>query len=157
MGSGKSTLGKKLAKKINQPFFDLDVVIEEKENKTITEIFEQEGEEYFRKIEQNTLKELVTTNSNFVISLGGGTPCFYDNMEFVNANGASVYLKYNSGILHSRLINAKTVRPLVKDKTDDELKLFIEDKLTEREVFYNQAQLTVEAKNLRVEDLIELI
>ena len=155
MGSGKSSLGKKLAKKLNQPFYDLDVVIEEKENKTIAEIFEEKGEEYFRNIERETLHELTDNNSSFVLALGGGTPCFYDNIEFINANGTSIYLKYNAGILHSRLINAKTERPLVKDKTDDELKQFITEKLTEREVFYKQAKLIIEGNNLKVEDLIK--
>ncbi len=154
MGSGKSTLGKKLANKLNQPFYDLDALIEQKEKKTITEIFEEKGEECFRNIERETLQELTDNNSSFVLALGGGTPCFHDNIEFINANGTSVYLKYNSGILHSRLINAKTERPLVKDKIDDELKQLIVNKLAEREIFYNKAQLIMEGDNLKVEDLI---
>lgn len=157
MGSGKSTLGKKLANKLNQPFFDLDVVIETKENKTITQLFEEKGEEYFRALEHQTLKELISENSQFVLSLGGGTPCFKNNMQLINANGKSVYLKYNVGILHSRLVNAKTKRPLLQGKSDEELKQFINEKLTEREIFYKQAQFIIEGGNLKVEDLIKLI
>ena len=155
MGSGKSTLGKKLANKLNQPFFDLDVVIEEKENKTITQLFEEKGEEYFRELEHQTLKELISENPQFVLSLGGGAPCFKNNMQLINANGKSVYLKYNAGILYSRLVNAKAKRPLLQGKSDEELKQFISEKLTEREIFYNKAQFIVEEDNLKVEDLIK--
>lgn len=157
MGSGKSTLGKKLANKLSKPFYDLDLIIEEGENKTITQIFEQKGEDYFREIEKKALQELINTNSEFVLSLGGGTPCFYNNMEFINANGTSIYLKYNVGILHSRLINAKTKRPLIKNKTDEELKQFVTEKLAKREMFYEKANLIMEDKNITVDSVLGLI
>lgn len=157
MGSGKSTLGKKLAKKLNQPFYDLDALIEKAANKSIIEIFEHEGQEYFRELEQHTLKELTNNNNDFVLALGGGTPCFYDNMNFINANGCSIYLKYNSGILCSRLINAKAERPLLKDKPDEQLKSFIDEKLIEREKFYLKSRFIIENKNITTNDIINLI
>lgn len=154
MGSGKSTLGKKLAKKMSQPFYDLDVVIEQKENKTIAEIFEGKGEEHFRELEKKTLQELTDNNSSFVLALGGGTPCYFNNMKFINANGTSIYLKYNAGILHSRLINAKTERPLIVNKTKKELIVFIEDLLKEREKYYSKSKIVVEGNNIKDEDIL---
>lgn len=155
MGSGKSTIGKKLANKLSYAFYDLDTEIEKQEGKTISEIFEQKGEEYFRMLESEALKTL--SNENQVVALGGGTPCFNENIDFINQNGISIYLKYNSGILFSRLVNAKNQRPLLADKTDDELKVFIEAKLTEREIFYNQCLIIAEEENLNTDKLISLL
>lgn len=157
MGSGKSTLGKKLANKLGFAFIDLDKEIEEKEQQSINQIFEEKGEDYFRLIEKNILEELVSENTSFVMALGGGTPCFNNNMEFINANGYSIYLKYNSGILFSRLVNAKTQRPLLKGKDDEQLKRFIEEKLAEREIFYKQSKFIIEEDNLKPESIIPLI
>ena len=91
------------------------------------------------------------------MALGGGTPCFNNNMEFINANGYSIYLKYNSGILFSRLVNAKTQRPLLKGKNDEQLKQFIEEKLAEREKYYQKANLICENNNISVESVLGLI
>lgn len=156
MGSGKTTLAKKLAKKLNQPFFDLDFEIEKRENLPINQIFEQKGEIYFRALEKEMLKELITKEDCFIMSLGGGTPCFFDNIELINSSGTSIYLKYNAGILTSRLINAKIKRPLIKDLNEAELKVFITNKLSEREPFYKKCKLIIEKNNVKVEDLISL-
>ena len=156
MGSGKSTLGKKLAKKLEVSFFDLDNEIEKEAGITVFQIFEEKGEAYFRLLEQQILKQLIATDSVAVIALGGGTPCFYDNMKLVNEAGTSVYIKYNAGILCSRLINAKTARPLIQNKSEQELKTFIENSLSERERFYLQSKFIVEGNNIKVEDLLEL-
>ncbi|MGB0882825.1 MAG: shikimate kinase, partial [Vicingaceae bacterium] len=157
MGSGKTTLAKKLAKKLNYVFLDLDDEIEKVEELSITQIFDEKGGEYFRKLEKETLISLVSTNSQFVLSVGGGTPCFYDNMEVINNAGTSVYLKYNSGILTSRLINAKTKRPLIKGFNEDELKEFIQNKLSEREQYYKQCKFTLSGNNLKVDDLLGIL
>jgi len=156
MGSGKTTLGKRLAKKLNKHFFDLDQEIEKSEQLSINQIFEQYGEGEFRKIEAQTLNSLISNNDNFVLSLGGGTPCNQNNMDLINGFGISIYLKYNAGILASRLIGAKAERPLIKNLGEQQLKEFITNKLAEREPFYNQCKLIVEKNNLKVDDLITL-
>ena len=157
MGSGKTTLGKKLAKKLNKPFFDLDKLIEKIENQSISQIFEQSGEAYFRALETKTLQALVLENADFVLALGGGTPCNQINMDLLNEVGTSIYLKYNAGILASRLIGAKAERPLIKNLDKDQLKDFVMNKLNEREHFYAQAQFVVEGNNVSVEDLLKVI
>jgi len=156
MGSGKTTLAKKLAKKLNQPFVDLDIEIESRENLTIDQIFELKGENYFRSLEKEVLNDTVIKEVQFVMSVGGGTPCFFNNMEFINQSGTSIYLKYNAGILTSRLINAKVKRPLIVGLNESELKVFISNKLAERETHYNKSKFVVEGNNLKVEDLLNL-
>ena len=157
MGSGKTTLGKKLAKKLGQPFFDLDVEIEKSEGLSINELFDQKGEAHFRELESKTLQSLIENNESFVLSLGGGTPCYHKNMELVNNSGISIYLKYNAGILASRLMGARKKRPLIKSLDEAKLKEFVGNKLIERESFYKQAELIIEDNNIRVEDLIRLL
>lgn len=154
MGSGKSTLGKKLANKLAKPFFDLDEEIEKQEGKTITAIFEQHSEVYFRKLEKELLNKITTENNDFVMALGGGTPCFYDNMDFINKNGQSIYLKYNSGVLLSRLSDAKSERPLIKDKTENQLTNFIDEKLAQREKYYTKSKVIVDGIDLNLDELI---
>ncbi len=157
MGSGKTTLGKKLANHLNKEFIDLDKEIEKQTQKSITEIFEKEGEAYFRKIEKEVLEKFCNNQQSFVMALGGGTPCFYNNMELINKSGVSIYINYNAGILASRLKSAKIVRPLVEGKSEDELKLYIENTLLERAVFYTQSQFTLNKDNIKVEDVLALL
>ena len=155
MGSGKTSLGKKLAKKLNLPFLDLDQRIEKQEQCTITEIFNKKGEDYFRTLETAILKDLIQTNTDFVLSLGGGTPCFNNNMEFINSTGTSIYLKYNAGILTSRLLLAKQERPLIENKNKEELKQFVFDLLNQREPFYHQCKLIVEGNNITTDTILK--
>ena len=157
MGSGKTTLGKRLAKKINKTYFDLDAEIEKREDVTINELFEQHGEDYFRTIERQTLIDLIESNESFVMSLGGGTPCYLDNMEVINRSGISIYLKYNSGMLVSRLLNAQTKRPLIKNMDKEALNKFVVKKLNERELYYSKGSLVVESANIKVDHLVELL
>ncbi len=157
MGSGKTTLGKKLATKLNLPFFDLDEAIVEQEGADITTIFETKGETYFRKIEHQQLKEILISNKQFVLATGGGTPCFYNNMKLINENSASVYLKYSAPFLASRLITAKKVRPLIKNYTNTEMKLFVEQLLSERESFYNESNFVVNEINVKVDDVLQAL
>jgi len=156
MGSGKTTAGKKLAVKLNFEFIDLDKFIETEYQKTIPEIFKQEGEEAFRAKENNILKKLIVKD-NIVIACGGGTPCYYSNMELINNNGISVYLKMSTDALVNRLLNAKDKRPLIEGKSENELKSFVMRQLEKREDFYNKAKYTVKAKDLDMEELIKFL
>ena len=156
MGSGKSTIGKKLANQIHQKFIDLDEEIEKHTQKSIAELFENKGEAYFRKKEKEVLEKFCKDKENFIMALGGGTPCFHNNMKLINQSGVSIYINYNAGILASRLFNAKTVRPLVQGKSEEEIKLFIEKTLLERELFYTQSQFTIKKDNVKVEDVLKL-
>lgn len=155
MGSGKTSLGKKLANKLKLQFLDLDQLVEEQERCTVTEIFDNKGENYFRALETAVLKDSILTNTDFVLSLGGGTPCFNNNMELINQAGKSIYLKYNAGILTSRLLKAKQQRPLIAGKNKEELKQFVVELLTQREPFYNQCQLIVEGNNITTDTIVK--
>lgn len=156
MGSGKSTAGKKLATKLGFEFIDLDKFIESECGQTIEEIFKEKGENEFRALENNALKKLVTKD-NVVIACGGGTPCYYGNMELMNNNGITIYLKMSAETLASRLSEAKDKRPLIENKSESELKSFITEHLEKREDIYHQAQYTVKGKNLNIEELVEFV
>jgi shikimate kinase len=138
MGSGKSFLGRWLSEKYNLNFLDLDEYIEESMNLSIPQIFSRIGEDGFRENEANLLRKTVNFSYN-IISCGGGTPCFYDNMKWIKNHGISIYLKTSEELLFKRLNNQKAGRPLISNMSDDDLKKFISMKLTEREKFYEQA------------------
>jgi shikimate kinase len=143
MGSGKTTIGKLLAKKMNLQFVDIDLFIENRYRKSITAIFAEKGEAGFREIERRTLQEIAGFE-NIVISTGGGLPCFFDNMDVMNAVGTTIYLKTNVKELVSRLITGKQKRPLIKDKSAAELYEFVDQNLQKREPFYNKAAIIFE-------------
>ncbi len=156
MGCGKTTVGKLLARKLNYRFVDLDKMIEEYEGKTIPELFELHHENGFRSLEKKYL-QLTTQFQKTVVACGGGTPCFFDNIKTINENGISIYLEMNVASLHSRLINSKAKRPLLAGKTEEELQSFIADKLIERQPFYKQAHVTVDALNGKSDEGINTI
>lgn len=147
MGAGKTTLGRALAKTMNLQFIDLDDFIVSRYHKTIKEIFAESGEAGFRDIERRSLKE-VSEYEDVIVSLGGGTPCFFDNMDIVNASGVSVYLKPTEDVLLRRLIKGKHKRPLLADKSDDEILQVIREQLAWREPYYLKANITFEASHL---------
>ena len=151
MGSGKSTIGRLLAKKKNFYFVDLDDYIEEKEKMTVSEIFESKGEVYFRKKEHLYLKELINSEEDFVLALGGGTPCYAGNMDVINVskNTDAIYLRTSIATVVERLIKEKEKRPLVARLENDQLPEFVAKHLFERSYFYNKAKykLTVDNKN----------
>lgn len=140
MGSGKSFSGKQLAEKFNMSFVDLDDYIEKQEGQSIRSIFKNKGEDYFRKAEMHCLHKM-STKEMTVISTGGGTPCFFDNMDWMNKDGITVFLETPVRILTNRLLEGKEHRPLLKDFSQKELASFIEHKLEERNPFYHQAQV----------------
>lgn len=154
MGCGKTTAGKKLASKLGYSFIDLDELIESNQNKSIANIFEDEGQEIFRKIEREALHTTFNL-TNSVISTGGGAPCFFDNIEQMNSHGKTVYIQLSPKALVSRLSSAKNERPLIKGKSDDELLDFIEKALLEREPFYIKAQYRVKGLGLSADSIIE--
>lgn len=148
MGSGKTTQGKIIADYMGLNFIDLDEYISHKYQKTISDLFKESGETEFRHIETIALQECIKHYSNAVISTGGGTPCFNDNIELMKSGGIVIYLKLSALDLFHRLINAKTKRPLISDKTDEELFLYIENLLKIRESFYNQADIIADGNNI---------
>lgn len=147
MGSGKTTAGKQLASKMNCSFCDLDHYIESRYQKTISQIFDEYGEEKFREIEKNMLRE-VSEIENIVIATGGGTPCFFDNMDHMNIKGVTVYLYSSPEILSKRLGLAKDKRPLIANKSDIELLDFIQNTLDKRNPFYKKAKVHFETENI---------
>ena len=152
MGSGKSSLAKRLANKLDFSFVDLDKLIEERAKMTIAQIFEQKGESEFRLIEQQALHSCFKLQ-NVVIALGGGTPCFFDNMKLIQQNGVGVYLKMPASALASRLANAKVIRPLIAGMNEFEVLEFIQQQLGEREKYYLGAHLIINGLSVDIEEL----
>ena len=142
MGVGKTSIGKKLSKQLNWKFVDTDKLIEKKIGLPISEIFNQLGEDFFREQEREILNEIASLE-NVVVSVGGGLPCFFDNMDRLNEIGTTVYLKLEPEYIVQRLLESKIKRPLIEGMTPIELQSFIEKKLMEREVFYELAHLLI--------------
>ena len=147
MGSGKTHWGEIWAETCGLNFIDLDEVVERKEGKTIAAIFENNGEEYFRQIEAATLRSF-DGQTNTIIACGGGTPCFLDNMQWMNEHGTTVYLSSDSSEILKRVLPKQGKRPLISKMTEEELLLFIEQKLHERAPFYAAAKFTLATLNL---------
>ena len=139
MGAGKTTLGKAFARAMGLTFVDLDWYIEERYHKTVRQIFEERGEDGFRELEKRMLHE-ASDFENVVISVGGGTPCFFDNMDYMNQVGETVFLDVDNQVLFRRLKVAKQQRPLLANKTDEELMAFIQEALEKRLPHYTKAK-----------------
>ncbi len=139
MGSGKTTIGRQLAIALGRQFYDLDWYIEMRYHRTVAQLFAEHGEEGFREMERNMLREAAEFEDT-VLSCGGGTPCFFDNMAYINRVGRSVYLKTEPEVLAKHLRMGKVERPLIKGKNDEELLAYIKESLKVREPFYSQAQ-----------------
>ena len=155
MGSGKTTVGKALSKETGMMFYDLDWYIESRMRKSVSQIFAEKGEEGFRKIEYNMLHE-VAEFEDVIISCGGGTPCFFDNMDYLNQQGDVVYLKACPETLYKHLLMAKVERPLLKGKSTEELIAYISEHLKQREPFYEKAHYTLDVNVLDDYDKISL-
>jgi len=156
MGSGKTTIGIQLAKKLFLNFTDLDEFIEEKEQKSIKEIFEQKGEIYFRKIEHKYLKQFIKENESYVLSLGGGTPCYAGNLDLIlhDKNNLSFYLRGSISTLFKRLSENKFKRPLINDLSDNQLTEFIAKHLFERSIFYDKATYKISIDDKEVQEIV---
>ena len=147
MGAGKTTVGKALAKELGVPFYDLDWYIESRMHKTVAQIFAEKGEEGFRKIEHNMLHEIAEFE-DVIVSCGGGTPCFFDNIDYMNQQGPVIYLKADPEVLCKHLAMSKNDRPLLRGKSPEELITFIREQLEKREPFYTKARYTLDVSLL---------
>lgn len=156
MGSGKSSIGKRLASLLGMEFIDLDQYIEAKFHFSIAHIFEQFGEEVFRTLEQRSLEDMFAKDQ-VVVATGGGTPCFSDNLGKLKHNGLTIYLKANVPTLSQRLLHSKINRPLIKGKEEHEIPGFVELLLEKRESFYQQADLVFETSNFNAGIIAEQI
>ncbi len=156
MGSGKSTLGWRLSKHAGLQFIDMDHYIEERNCKTIPQIFEEEGEDEFRKKERKALEELAEF-TDIVIATGGGAPCFFDNIDVMNRTGKTIYLNIDPRILADRLMNSKTERPLIKGKSRRELVAFIDKTLRKRNEFYKQARYHIKEADVNLDYVMEML
>lgn len=155
MGSGKTTLGKKLASRFGLTFIDTDRMIEQEEKSTIPELFSQHGENYFRELEKKFVLRL-KEKDNLLISTGGGTPCFNNLMDELKAFGITVYLKRPAKELAHRILNSRKTRPLTDGKTEEELIRFIEAAIDERKVHYEKAHIIAD-RNVHNITTLELI
>ncbi|MCM1022111.1 MAG: shikimate kinase [Muribaculum sp.] len=151
MGSGKSTLGRTVSQLTGMPFIDLDSYIEQQQGTTVSEIFAVSGEEGFRKLEQELLRQTLTMN-NTIIACGGGTPCFFDNIDLMNAGGTTVYLEAGIERLHQRLMRGRHKRPLIANMDSDQLRNFIIESLQKREPYYSKAQIRFKSDRLDNEE-----
>jgi shikimate kinase len=156
MGSGKTTWGRKLASRMGFEFMDLDHSLEAQAGMSIAEYFSEFGEDAFRKLESEVLKQTQYPESA-IISTGGGLPCFFDNMQWMNAHGKTIYLKLSPKTLADRLENEKLERPLLRDKHGVDLVNFITEKLAEREVYYSQAKIITDGLSLTGEKLERIL
>lgn len=143
MGAGKTTVGKALAQELGITFYDLDWYISSRMRKSIAQIFEERGEDGFRQIERNMLHE-VAEFEDVIISCGGGTPCFFDNIDYMNQQAPVVYLKAEPEVLYKHLAMSKNDRPLLRGKSQEELISFIREQLEKRNPFYSKARYTLD-------------
>ena len=158
MGSGKSSVGKLLASKLSIPFYDLDVVIEDSEQQSITNLFELKGEIYFRKLENKILQQILNKDETFVLSLGGGTPCYYNNYElFRQEEIVSFYLKATPTKLVERLQDQKKSRPLLASLNKDELLDYVNKHLFDRSFYYHQVNHVIAIDENTQEQIINEI
>lgn len=157
MGSGKTHWGRLLSEKLGIPFFDLDEEIVGQAGKPITEIFATAGEEQFRVMESDILHQLSESNDRFIMACGGGTPCYFNNIDYMNQSGTSVWINTPVETLFSRLVNQKSKRPLIRDLSDDQLRGFISKKFSDRRMYYEQAELVVDEEPVELDKLIETI
>ena len=157
MGSGKSYWGKAIAKAHEMPFFDLDAQIEHDEGRSIAQIFMKGGEETFRVCEAKCLRSLIDKEESMILSTGGGTPCFYDNMSWMNAHGITIFLQAPPAYIVKNVSAEKAHRPLISDLTNNELLLFADKKMKERLPFYSQAHYTLNAKTANIQSIREVL
>jgi shikimate kinase len=156
-GCGKSTFGKKLARKLDFDFIDLDEYIENKTQTTIEILFSEKGEHFFRNLESECLKEIISFDKKLVLSLGGGTPCFNDNLKSIKNSGVSIFLDASIKLLADRILNAIQISPMFKNLNKEETINKLEELQKTRYSFYKQADLIVNIVDLKLTDIIQLL
>jgi len=157
MGCGKTHWGRLLCQKLNLPFYDLDEKIEEKEGRSITTIFEEDGEEYFRLLEKDVLHLLSESHESFIMACGGGTPCFFNNIDYMKKQGVTVWVNCSIDCLYDRLIKEKEKRPLIADLSNEGMRSYIIKKFADRKIYYQQAAIVVKEEDLTLENLTDKI
>ncbi len=157
MGSGKTYWGSLLAQQLRLPFYDLDAIITETEGKAIGQIFSEKGEEYFRLLEKDILADIVKEHPALVLSCGGGTPCFFKNIDLMKKEGTTVWLNTSIEVLTERLKKEKKTRPLIKNISDDDLRSFILKKMNDRRLYYEQADVHIEEATITIDSLLQQI
>lgn len=157
MGSGKSYWGRLLSTQLQVPYYDLDEVIEKNTGQTIRHIFDTKGEAHFRELEKETLAQLIAGQSNLVLSTGGGTPCYFNNIDLMKESGTVVWLNPSLDLVCKRLIHEKDKRPLLKNISDTELRSFVLKKMNDRRIYYEQAQVHVNGDEVSLDQLAKQI
>lgn len=157
MGAGKTTLGRRLAEMLDCEYLDLDQAFEEKFHFSIYNFFDRFGEDKFRDIEHQLLVETISSNDNVVISTGGGTPCFYDNMQLMNDNGKTIYINMHVNSLKHRLLKSRRKRPALNGLNENELENYIDRLLPVREKIYLEADHIVQGENIEIDELVTLV
>jgi shikimate kinase len=157
MGCGKSYWAKMLSREVNMPAFDMDSIIEDLSSESLYDLFYERGEHYFREIEHQVVQDLARLNRGYLIACGGGTPCFYNNMDLMNATGATIYLKASTEFLYQRLVKGRAHRPLISMYDNVELRAFIETTLSQREEKYAKATATVNIESVTLPTLLQTI
>jgi shikimate kinase len=157
MGSGKTHWGRLVSQKLGIPFFDLDEQVTEHAGKSIADIFHTEGEENFRLQEKDVLYIITESHDSFVMACGGGSPCFFNNIEYMNQAGTTVWINTPLGVLFDRLVKEKDKRPMIKELSDVQLRNFISRKFAGRKIYYEQADVIIDEEPLQAEFLIEKI
>jgi shikimate kinase len=157
MGSGKTHWGGQLSQKLNLPFFDMDEQIVNSEGRSINEIFEKYGEEYFRLKEKGILHIITESHASFVMACGGGSPCYFNNIDYMTQAGTTIWLNTPLTILVERLKKEKDKRPLLKDLSDTQLMSFIMKKFSDRKIYYEQADIVIDDEDISLDHFIEKI
>lgn len=157
MGSGKSYLGRQLGQKLGIPFFDLDEQVTTHAGKSIPEIFDTEGEEHFRLLEKEVLFMITESHDSFILATGGGTPCFFNNIDYMNRAGTTVWIHTAVSVLFDRLVKERPGRPLIRNLSDDQLMAFIFRKYSDRKIYYEQATVTIDEEPVDIDKLVETI
>ncbi len=157
MGSGKTYWGRLLSRKLGLPFFDMDEQVSTHAGKSIPEIFAEDGEEHFRILEKEVLYMITESHDSFVMACGGGAPCFFNNIEYMNQAGTTVWINTPPDILFERLVKEKPKRPLIRDLSDEQLRGFILRKFADRRIYYEQAAVKLDEEPLQLDNLVEKI